>query len=228
MHFSTPIRVYEATTAPLTTLPTMSTAMARPISANATTNGSMMAPLPVASFCAASQDTAPVTAPARQRPAHLGHVRADLPVAGRVGEPVQHLRALRHAGSAQPGDLTRADPSVGGVRDRVAEPDHDQSGCPRHAGDGDAAAERGAPAACAIVQHHLAGSVRPVPGVQYHVVDRAASRSAPGQRHLPERLSLELGLDHRLGERPGRRGDPAQVTGGGPGPPRRPGLFRKD
>ena len=38
--------------------------MARPISANATTDGSMMAPLPVASFCAASQDAAPVTAPA--------------------------------------------------------------------------------------------------------------------------------------------------------------------
>ena len=64
MHFSTPIRVYEATTAPLTTLPTMSTAMARPISANATTNGSMMAPLPVCWFCAASQEAAPVTAPA--------------------------------------------------------------------------------------------------------------------------------------------------------------------
>ena len=61
--FSTPIRVYPATTAPLTTLPTMSTAMARPISANATTNGSMIAPLPVAWFSAASQEAAPVTAP---------------------------------------------------------------------------------------------------------------------------------------------------------------------
>ena len=54
--FSTPIRWYPATTAPLTTLPTMSTAMARPISANATTNGSMIAPLPVAWFCAVSQE----------------------------------------------------------------------------------------------------------------------------------------------------------------------------
>ena len=61
--FSTPIRWYPATTAPLTTLPTMSTAMIRPISANASTNGSMIAPLLVASFSAPSQEAAPVTAP---------------------------------------------------------------------------------------------------------------------------------------------------------------------
>ncbi len=61
--FSTPIRRYPATTAPLTTLPTISTAITRPISANATTNGSMIAPLPVASLSAASQEPAPVTAP---------------------------------------------------------------------------------------------------------------------------------------------------------------------
>ena len=61
--FSTPIRWYPATTAPLTTLPTMSTAMTRPISANATTNGSMIAPLPVAAFSAASQEPVPVTVP---------------------------------------------------------------------------------------------------------------------------------------------------------------------
>jgi hypothetical protein len=42
----------------------MSTAMARPISANATTNGSMIAPLPAASFSAASHELAPATAPA--------------------------------------------------------------------------------------------------------------------------------------------------------------------
>ncbi len=54
MLFSTPIRWYPATTAPLTTLATMSTAMARPISANATTNGSMIAPLLVFWLSAAS------------------------------------------------------------------------------------------------------------------------------------------------------------------------------
>ncbi len=37
--------------------------MARPISANATTNGSMIAALPVAASSAASQEPAPVTAP---------------------------------------------------------------------------------------------------------------------------------------------------------------------
>ena len=63
MLFSTPIRWYPATTAPLITLPTMSTAITRPISANATTNGSMMAPLPADWFSAASQEAAPVTAP---------------------------------------------------------------------------------------------------------------------------------------------------------------------
>ena len=61
---STPIRWYPAITAPLTTLPTMSTAIARPMSANATTNGSMIAPLPSAWACAASHELAPATDPA--------------------------------------------------------------------------------------------------------------------------------------------------------------------
>src|ERR1700685_3303835 len=69
MLFSTPIRWYPATTAPLTTLATMSTAMARPISANATTNGSMIAPLPVFWLSAASQEPAPVTVPGGSAPA---------------------------------------------------------------------------------------------------------------------------------------------------------------
>jgi len=64
MLFSTPILWYPATTAPLMTLPTMSTAITRPISANATTNGSMIAPLPSAAACAVSQEPAPATAPA--------------------------------------------------------------------------------------------------------------------------------------------------------------------
>ena len=38
--------------------------MISPISANATTNGSMTAPLLDAAFCAASQEPAPATAPA--------------------------------------------------------------------------------------------------------------------------------------------------------------------
>ena len=37
--------------------------MARPISAKATTNGSMIAPFPVALFSALSQEAAPVTLP---------------------------------------------------------------------------------------------------------------------------------------------------------------------
>ena len=64
MLFSTPILWYPATTAPLTTLPTMSTAITRPISANATTKGSMIAPLPSALACVVSQGVASATAPA--------------------------------------------------------------------------------------------------------------------------------------------------------------------
>jgi hypothetical protein len=63
MLFSTPIRWQPATTVPLITLPTMSTASTRPISANATTNGSMTAPLPVASDSWLSQESEPATAP---------------------------------------------------------------------------------------------------------------------------------------------------------------------
>src|SRR5580704_1177772 len=68
MDLSTPIRWYPAITAPLTTLATMSTAMARPISANATTNGSMIAPLPSDWLSAASQEPDPVTVPGGSAP----------------------------------------------------------------------------------------------------------------------------------------------------------------
>src|SRR5580658_9676254 len=68
MLFSTPIRWYPATTAPLTTLATMSTAMARPISANATTNGSMIAPLLSDWLSAASHEPDPVTVPGGSAP----------------------------------------------------------------------------------------------------------------------------------------------------------------
>ena len=148
MLFSTPIRAYPATTAPLTTLPTMSTAMARPISANATTNGSMIAPLPVAWFSAAEPGGRAGHRARRQRPAHLGHVRANLPVAGRVGEPVQHLRALlsRRAPAAGPISPGVTQPSAVLVTE-LPKPTTVSGRGPRHAGDGEGAAEPGAPAA---------------------------------------------------------------------------------
>jgi hypothetical protein len=68
MLFSTPIRWYPAATAPLTTLATISTAMARPISANATTNGSMIAPLPVFWLSAASHVPESATVPGGSAP----------------------------------------------------------------------------------------------------------------------------------------------------------------
>jgi hypothetical protein len=61
---STPIRWYWAMTAPLITLPTISTAITRPMSANAMTNGSRITPLPWAWAWAVSQEPAPATAPA--------------------------------------------------------------------------------------------------------------------------------------------------------------------
>ncbi len=61
---STPIRWYWAMTAPLITLPTMSTAITRPMSANASTNGSMIEALLPLDCCAVSQEPQSVTVPA--------------------------------------------------------------------------------------------------------------------------------------------------------------------
>ena len=61
---STPIRWYCAITAPLITLPTMSTAITRPMSANASTNGSMIAALLPSDCCAVSQEPQSMTVPA--------------------------------------------------------------------------------------------------------------------------------------------------------------------
>ena len=61
---STPIRWYCAITAPLMTLPTMSTAITRPMSANASTNGSMIAALLPWDCCAVSQEPQSMTVPA--------------------------------------------------------------------------------------------------------------------------------------------------------------------
>src|SRR6516165_10926507 len=64
MLLSTPIRWYPLTTAPLTTLPTMTTDITSPMTPNATTNGTMIAIVPLSWFFTASQDPVPVTVPA--------------------------------------------------------------------------------------------------------------------------------------------------------------------
>src|SRR6516225_8991938 len=61
--FSTPIRRVPATTAPLTTLATMSTDMTSPMIPNATRNGTHGAIEPVACALTVSQDWAPIRAP---------------------------------------------------------------------------------------------------------------------------------------------------------------------
>src|SRR5262249_39532224 len=63
MDFSTPIRRVPATTAPLTTLITISTDIISPISPNATMNGTQGANELVACALAVSQDCAPSTLP---------------------------------------------------------------------------------------------------------------------------------------------------------------------
>src|SRR6516225_2420848 len=61
--FSTPIRRVPATTAPLTTLATISTDMTSPITPNVTRNGTQGAIEPVACALTVSQDWAPIRAP---------------------------------------------------------------------------------------------------------------------------------------------------------------------
>src|SRR5262249_33594985 len=63
MLLSTPIRRYPDTTAPLTTLPTISTDIASPMTPNATTNGTMIAIDPLSLFLTVSQELVPVIVP---------------------------------------------------------------------------------------------------------------------------------------------------------------------
>src|SRR5215468_1557741 len=63
MLLSTPIRRYPDTTAPLTTLPTISTDITRPMTPNATTNGTMIAIVPLSWLLTVSQEPVPVIVP---------------------------------------------------------------------------------------------------------------------------------------------------------------------
>jgi len=63
MLLSTPIRRYPLTTAPLTTLPTISTDIASPMTPNATTNGTMIAIEPLSWLLTVSQELVPVIVP---------------------------------------------------------------------------------------------------------------------------------------------------------------------
>src|SRR5215470_9519925 len=61
---STPIRRYPATTAPLTTLPTITTDITSPMTPKATTNGTMIAIVPASWVLTVSQELVPVIVPA--------------------------------------------------------------------------------------------------------------------------------------------------------------------
>src|SRR5499425_3313564 len=64
MLLSTPIRRYPLTTAPLTTLPTITTDITSPMTPNATTNGTMIAIVPLSWLLTVSQEPVPVIVPA--------------------------------------------------------------------------------------------------------------------------------------------------------------------
>src|SRR5215468_3336100 len=64
MLLSTPIRRYPDTTAPLTTLPTITTDITSPMTPNATTNGTMIAIVPFSWVLTVSHEPVPVIAPA--------------------------------------------------------------------------------------------------------------------------------------------------------------------
>src|SRR5215470_5205030 len=63
MLLSTPIRRYPDTTAPLTTLPTITTDMTSPITPNATTNGTRIETVPASWLFTASHELVPVIVP---------------------------------------------------------------------------------------------------------------------------------------------------------------------
>src|SRR5215471_1335441 len=64
MLLSTPIRRYPDTTAPLTTLPTITTDITSPMTPNATTNGTRIATVPASWLLTVSQEPVPVIVPA--------------------------------------------------------------------------------------------------------------------------------------------------------------------
>src|SRR5262249_62160523 len=64
MLLSTPTRRYPDTTAPLTTLPTITTDIPSPMTPNATTNGTMIAIVPFSWVLTVSHEPVPVIAPA--------------------------------------------------------------------------------------------------------------------------------------------------------------------
>src|SRR6516225_10401604 len=64
MLLSTPIRRYPDTTAPLTTLPTITTDITSPMTPKATTNGTMIEIVPLCCLSTVSHEVLPVSVPA--------------------------------------------------------------------------------------------------------------------------------------------------------------------
>src|SRR6516165_8803766 len=87
MDFSTPIRRIPATTAPLTTLITISTDIASPISTNATMNGTHGANEAVAWARAFSQDSVPSTLPCGSAAVIAAMSLATAPVVAALEKP---------------------------------------------------------------------------------------------------------------------------------------------
>ena len=184
MDFSTPIRRVPATTAPLTTLATISTDSTSPISPNATMNGTQGAIEPVACSLTVSQDCAPSTAPggsAARTAAISAFTWAVVPALAKRYSICAHLRLPRRA---QRGDLRGRHPGLGGLGDRRGAADHGQARRAGHAGHGDLRPDADSRTLAVGQQHDLSQLRRPVARDQREVVDRAVRRGAADHGHL--------------------------------------------
>ena len=220
MLFSTPILRYPVTTAPLTTLTTMSGDMVSPMIPNTTTKGTIGAIPDV------------LLLPQRQVRLRAGHgaggqcrrrspwIWAQRRRAAPAGEPVQQLRGRGRSRRAQGRDLAGHHPAVGRLVDGIGVAHDGQPRRAGHPGDGELGAERHLDAQVGG-EHELTGPHRPAAPLQDQVVERAAGTGPARQRHRRQGANLpaNLGVDRRRGIGPGHRGDlrelrrPGQLTG---------------
>src|SRR5215469_13102306 len=211
MDFSTPMRRVPATTAPLTTLITISTDIASPISPNATMNGTHGANEAVACALAVSQDCVPSTLPCGSAPvtaamsaftaAVVAALEKRYSICDSTGAPAACSAAIS-PGVTQPCAVPVTD---------VAMPTTVSFG------------EPGTPVSVscdpipAFSPEALDSTICPGPvGQGQLLVDGDGSaRSGLPVSDVDGRGDLRRDRDARLGERPGRGGHARQVGGGG-------------
>src|SRR5215472_5257360 len=156
---------------------------------NATTNGTMIAIVPLSWLLTVSQEPVPVIVP--DGSALVRAVTSAL-ICGWVSAWWNRYSIC----------------AAGGVGDRLGDSHHGQHRVPRRAGHGDLGADelrRRAGVLEVAGEHDLAGAVRPPARVEGQVIHRAAGRGAAGHRgglQSDSALGADPGGDGRLGERP--------------------------